>query len=169
LLPLIAWRVYARFKRMVGRQRLTKYRLWVQLTLFPALVLLFGISAASSPLSLLILATGLVCGATLGLYGIKTTVFKPEPGNLFYTPSAHLGIALSVLFVLRIVYRFIEIYALRSSVDPSLTGFARSSLTLAVFGLLAGYYISYAVGLARWRQRVLQAKRLGPGREKGNS
>jgi hypothetical protein len=36
---------------------------------------------------------------------------------------------------------------------------ARSPLTLAVFGLVAGYYISYAIGLARWRFRVLRAKR----------
>ena len=72
LLPLIAWRVYARFKRMVGRQRLTKYKLWIQLSLFPA----------------------------------------------------------------------------------------QSPLTLFVFGLLAGYYISYAVGLSLWRAKVLRAKRL---------
>jgi hypothetical protein len=38
--------------------------------------------------------------------------------------------------------------------------FAQSPLTLFVFGLLAGYYISYAVGLALWRSSVLRAKRL---------
>jgi hypothetical protein len=37
--------------------------------------------------------------------------------------------------------------------------FARSLLTLAVFGLLAGYYIRYAIGLVRWRFGVLRAKR----------
>ena len=36
---------------------------------------------------------------------------------------------------------------------------ARSPLTILAFGLLAGYYISYAVGLARWRMRVLRARR----------
>ena len=30
---------------------------------------------------------------------------------------------------------------------------------LAVFGVLAGYYIVYAIGLVRWRSRVLRAKR----------
>jgi hypothetical protein len=32
--------------------------------------------------------------------------------------------------------------------------FARSPLTLCVFGLLAGYYIAYAIGLVRWRAQA---------------
>jgi hypothetical protein len=34
-----------------------------------------------------------------------------------------------------------------------------AAFTLAVFGLLAGYYIAYAIGLVRWRLRILSAKR----------
>ncbi len=33
----------------------------------------------------------------------------------------------------------------------------RSPLTLAVFGLIAGYYMTYALGLVRWRNLVLRA------------
>ena len=159
LLPLIAWRVYARFRRMVGRQRLTKYRLRIQLTLFPSLVVLIALGAAARPAALLALAASLAVGALLGRYGIRTTRFEAVPGNLFYTPNAHLGIALSTLFVLRIAYRLLEVYALQPSVGRSGAEFARSPLTLFVFGLLAGYYISYAVGLAAWRAGVLAAKR----------
>ena len=43
--------------------------------------------------------------------------------------------------------------------STSAADFVRSPLTLAVFGLLAGYYIAYAIGLVRWRYRVLRAKR----------
>ena len=32
--------------------------------------------------------------------------------------------------------------------------FAHSPLTLSIFGLLAGYYIAYAIGLVRWRFAV---------------
>lgn len=165
LLPLVAWRVYSRFKRMVGRQRLSKYRLWIQLTLFPALVLLIAIAASSNPVSLVVLAAFLAAGAALGRYGIRTTEFQPVPGNLFYTPNAHLGIALSVLFVLRIAYRFLEVYTADPGVRHGAADFARSPLTLVVFGLLAGYYISYAIGLALWRARILKAKRLRLERE----
>jgi hypothetical protein len=38
------------------------------------------------------------------------------------------------------------------SAGPAAAAFARSPLTLAVFGLLAGYYIAYAVGLLHWRR-----------------
>jgi len=29
-----------------------------------------------------------------------------------------------------------------------------SPLTMAIFGTLAGYYVSYAIGLLRWRAQV---------------
>ena len=45
LLPLLAWRAYARLRRMVGRQRLSRVRPWITLTLFPALVAVFGLAA----------------------------------------------------------------------------------------------------------------------------
>jgi hypothetical protein len=35
-----------------------------------------------------------------------------------------------------------------------------SPTTVVAFGLLAGYFIGYAIGLARWRASVLRAKRL---------
>jgi len=160
LLPLIAWRVYARFKRMVGRQRLTKYKLWIQLSLFPALVVLVAVAASSNPKALAAFALSLAGGALLGRYGLRWTTFEAVPGNLFYTPNAPLGIALSVLFILRIAYRLIEVYVLAPTLDHGSSEFAQSPLTLFVFGLLAGYYISYAVGLSLWRAKVLRAKRL---------
>jgi hypothetical protein len=61
--------------------------------------------------------------------------------------------------VARIAYRFIEIYAIDPGPPHGMDDFARSPLTLAVFGLLAGYYVAYAVGLLRWRFGVLRAKR----------
>jgi hypothetical protein len=63
------------------------------------------------------------------------------------------------LFVGRIAYRLFEIYAAEPAVQHGVDDFARSPLTLAVFGLLAGYYITYAIGLVRWRFGVLRAKR----------
>lgn len=96
----------------------------------------------------------------LAVYGLRQTRFEPTPQGLFYTPNAHLGIALSVLFVGRILYRLGEVYVLDTTASPGTSDFVRSPLTLAVFGLLAGYYIAYAVGLVRWRNRVLRAKRM---------
>lgn len=160
LLPLVAWRVYSRFRRMVGRQRLSRIRPWVTLVVFPLLICLLCFAAFSHVERLWWLAIGLGSGSLLGVYGLRKTHFEPTKQGLFYTPNAHLGIALSLLFVARIIYRFVEVYALTPTRPHGMDDFVSSSLTLAVFGLLAGYYIAYAVGLVRWRFRVLRAKRL---------
>jgi hypothetical protein len=159
LLPLVAWRVYSRFRRMVGRQRLSHVRPWLTLTLFPALLLLLSFAVHRHPEQLLWLALGLGLGSLLGVFGLSKTHFEPTPAGLFYTPNAHLGIALSLLFVVRIGYRLIELYTSEPGALHSMDGFVRSPLTLAVFGLLAGYYMAYAIGLLRWRFRVMQAQR----------
>jgi len=158
LLPLLAWRIYARFRRMVGRQRLSKVRPWITLAIFPTLVILLGVAALSHPERLWWLAAGLGLGSLLGAFGLRHTRFEPTPKGLFYTPNVHLGIALSLLFVARIVYRLIEVYALEPAIAHGMDDFARSPLTLVVFGLLAGYYIAYAIGLVRWRGRVLSRR-----------
>ena len=159
LLPLIMWRVYARFRRMVGRQRLSRIRPWITLAIFPVLLVLLCFAAREHLERLGWLAGGLSLGALLGVFGLSKTRFEPTLQGLFYTPNAHLGIALSLLFVGRIAYRLFEVYVVESTVRHGMGDFARSPLTLAVFGLLAGYYISYAIGLVRWRFRVLRAKR----------
>jgi hypothetical protein len=161
LLPLLAWRVYARFRRMVGRQRLSRIRPRITLTIFPILIALLAYLSREHGDRLGWLGGGLMIGGLLAVYGLRKTVFEPTPQGLFYTPNAHLGIALSLLFVGRILYRLVELYAVeqaRSRVTPD---FIQSPLTLAVFGLLAGYYIAYAVGLVRWRSHVLRAKKSG--------
>ncbi|HEX5127705.1 MAG TPA: hypothetical protein VFW00_13250 [Rhodocyclaceae bacterium] len=159
LLPLFVWRIYARFRRMIGRQRLSKVRPWITLTVFPLLVLLLANAGLAQPELLWWLAAGLAIGATLGIYGLHMTRFEVTPQGLFYTPNAHLGIALSVVFVLRIFYRIFELYASVPAVSRSNSEFGRSPLTLAVFGLLAGYYVYYAAGLVRWRNRTTHAEK----------
>jgi hypothetical protein len=158
LLPLLAWRVYARFRRMVGRQRLSKIRPWITLAIFPTLIFFLGLAAMAHVERLWWLAAGLSIGSLLGHFGQRRTRFEATPQGLFYTPNAHLGIVLSLLFVARIIYRFVEIYAFEPTVPQGMDDFARSPLTLAVFGLLAGYYVTYAIGLVRWRLHVLRAK-----------
>lgn len=159
LVPLIVWRVYSRIRRLVGRQRLSKVRPWITLSIFPALIGLLAFAAWPHPERLAWLAGGLAGGWLLALYGLSKTRFDPTPQGLFYTPNAHLGVALSLLFVGRIVYRLLEVLVLEPGLPRGTLEFAQSSLTLSVFGLLAGYYIGYAIGLVRWRARVMRAKR----------
>lgn len=157
---LVVWRVYARFRKLVGRQRLSRVRPWITLILFPTLVLLIAAASFAHPARLFWLVVALACGGALGVFGLRHTRFEAIRGEgLFYTPHAHLGIALSLLFVARIGYRLYEVTLIDPQMPRSAGEFARSPLTILLFGLLAGYYISYAVGLARWRARVMRAKR----------
>ena len=160
VLPLLAWRVYARMRRMVGRQRLSPYRPWVTLTVFPLLTAWLCLSSLSHPERLLWMAAGVAAGALLGRFGLRHTRFEPvAAGGLYYTPNAHLGIALSLLLAVRVVYRIVQVAALAPGAAPRWEDFTFSPLTLAVFGLLAGYYVAYAVGLLRWRRQVRSAPR----------
>jgi hypothetical protein len=151
---LVGWRLYSRVKRMVGRQRLSKVRPWLTVCLFPLLVALLLLRSLFHPYSALALVAGVVAGAALGLYGLRLTKFEQTPVGLFYTPNAHLGIALSLLLLARIGYRAAQLYFASESIQEGSVTFARSPLTLLIFGALAGYYVAYAVGLLRWRHRA---------------
>jgi hypothetical protein len=150
LVPLIAWRLYSRVRRLVGRQRSRAWRHWLAVVLFPLLAAMLALAAVRNPVALGMLAGGLVVGTGLGLWGLRLTRFERTPQGWFYTPNAHIGIALSVLVIARIGWRLFEMQsgALRAA-GPD---FARSPLTLAIFGMLAGYYTTYALGLLRWRR-----------------
>lgn len=157
VLALLAWRMYARIKRNIGRQRFSARRPWITLIIFPLLITLLGLGTRQHPQVLGALAGGLALGIGLGLFGLKLTRFEVTPEGRFYTPSAHLGIALSTLLVCRIVYRFV-VYGLPGSrlgqpPPPS----ALNPLTLFLIGLLGGYYVTYAIGLLRWSWRTRQA------------
>jgi hypothetical protein len=151
---LIVWRLYARMRRMVGRQRLTTVRPWLTVFIFPLVLLLILVGSAFNPMSAGALVLGAAIGIGLGLYGTRLTRFEATPAGLFYTPNAHLGIALSLLLIVRLGYRFMRLHMTGGTFDPSSMQMGNSPLTLALFGTLAGYYVTYAIGLLRWRRSV---------------
>jgi hypothetical protein len=162
ILALIAWRLYARIRRTIGRQRLSPVRPWVTVVVFPLLVALLAFAARSHAPAAAALAGGVVVGVGLGFLGLHLTRFEVSPEGRYYTPSAHLGVALSALLVCRIFYRFF-VYGLPGSsgggAPPPLT-----PLTLLLLGTLAGYYTTYALGLLRWsvRSRAALAVQASP-------
>jgi hypothetical protein len=152
--PVIIWRLYSRMRRSIGRQTLSKIRPWITVIVFPLLIALLGWAALTHPERLLWLGGAVCVGAVLGVFGLGKTAFENTPQGLFYTPNAHIGIALSVLLAVRVVYRMAQVYSTDPGAQVATTDFASSPLTLTVIGLLAGYYVAYAIGLIRWRSRV---------------
>jgi len=164
LLLLLTWRIYSRFKRLVERQHLSSVRPWITVTLFPVLIALLALSAWRDPNRLGLLGAGVAGGVALGVFGLSKTKFECTPQGLFYTPNTHLGIALSLLIVVRLAFRLITVLTLNPGEPPMSDNFTRSPLTLAIVGLLAGYYTTYAIGLLRWRaQEALPQASHQPG------
>ncbi|HEY4069183.1 MAG TPA: hypothetical protein VGM74_19910 [Burkholderiaceae bacterium] len=153
---LVVWRLYSRVRRMVGRQTLSRRRPWFTVVLFPVLLALLLLGSIAHPINASSLIGGVVLGVALGVYGLRLTKFEATPQGLFYTPSAHLGIALSLLFIARIVFRVAQFYFAEGSAPASPHDLVHSPLTLAIFGTLAGYYVTYAIGLLRWARRAQQ-------------
>lgn len=160
VLPLVGWRLYSRIRRLVGRQRSRPWRHWATAIVFPLVLVALGLAAAARPDALAALGAATLAGVALAAWGLRLTRFERTPQGLFYTPNAHLGIAVSLVFAARVAWRLVEL-ATRGAGDPAASqDFARSPLTLAVFGLLAGYYAAYAIGVLRWR-----AAHPAPGQE----
>ncbi len=149
--PLIAWRLYSRLRRLVTRQKFTPWRSYLILVLFPLILLGLCASLIAKPTSLLLVVAAILIGGFLGRYGLNSTRFEQMPDGLYYQPNAHLGIALSALLICRIGYRLLVV-----STDPGAMAGSRGTpgaLTVAIFAVLASYYVVYAIGLLR-RGRV---------------
>jgi membrane protein CcdC involved in cytochrome C biogenesis len=147
---LIAWRMHARVRRLIGRQKLSPARPWINVVLFPVLVALLALGSHLQPLAAGALAGAVALGVALGVFGLRQTRFEVTAEGLYYTPSAHIGVALSVLVLARIVWRFLVVGGFPGAAPGAPPGNTLTPLTLALLGTFAGYYFTYAVGLLRW-------------------
>jgi hypothetical protein len=154
IIALVAWRIYTRVRRLVGRQQLSRFRPWVSVILFPLLILFLLLGSVAYAAGALAELAGVAIGIALGIYGIRSTSFENTQAGLYYTPNAHIGIALSLLIVGRVAYRVVQLYLSTASFTEQPVNLARSPLTLLIIGTVAGYYATYAFGLLRWRRKA---------------
>ena len=157
---LVVWGVYRRLRRSFGRQRVRERLMWLRIGILTALAAAIAIVTAHDVRVLAALVAGIAAGAALGYVGLRYTKFEVQPDGRFYTPHSYIGVAVSALFLGRLLYRFLTVY------DGALPnqGFAASyqgnPLTLAVFGALVGYYVFYYVGVLQ-RTRLTAAVAVG--------
>lgn len=148
---LIGWRVYKRVRRLIGRQPVRTGRLVATTIAFPVIVALVGLASLAHPPAVAALVCGLAVGVALGWWGLRLTRFEVVDGVRSYIPNARIGVAISLLFVGRLVYRFGVTHFTTGQFDAgTFQSFGRSPLTLAIFGVVAAYYTTYAVGILRW-------------------
>jgi hypothetical protein len=152
----LGWRVYRRVRKNIGRQPLRSKRMIVRITLYSFLTVLLGISALlfGGTNVLMGLGGGLVLGAGLGVYGLRLTKFEATAEGRFYTPNRYIGVGVSALLVIRLAYRLILFSGVAGppSAQPRLM---QSPLTLFLFGMVAGYYVTYFTGV------LLKGRELG--------
>ena len=151
LASFFAWRIYSRARRSFGRQPLQPKRLIARIVIFAVIACALLAFSIMYPRLLIGLGSGLVLGVVAALAGLSLTKFEATPEGRFYTPSPYFGAALTILLVGRLVYRLIVISNISQN-PPQTPGLMQSALSLLVFGLLAGYYMAYYIGvLARSR------------------
>jgi hypothetical protein len=159
LAPLVLWRVYSRIKRLTTRQRSKTWRHRTTLVFFPLLLLLLAAASLQAPIALAGMGAGLAVGVILGRIGSKGTRFEQQGDEYYFTPHAPIGMLVALLFLGRMGYRAYEFYALGASQHHE---FVTSPLTLCIFGVLAGYYMTFAAGLLAWRKRTAAATAAAP-------
>ncbi len=145
LVGLFAWSIYRRVRRNIGRQKLHPRRAITSIVILSvASVLILGTSLQNTNL-LLGFGGGLLPGVLLGFIGLHLTRFETTDEGHFYTPNTHIGLALSLLLIGRIAYRFMVFRDI--SAAPNHPPPMQSPLTFFIIGLTAGYYIVYQTGL----------------------
>jgi hypothetical protein len=142
---LFAWSMYRRVRRNIGRQRLHPRRAVTSLVILSAVSVLLVVTSLQNTNLMFGFGGGLLLGALLGFLGLHLTRFDTTDEGHFYTPNAHIGVALSLLLVGRMAYRF---WALRDfTPDSGHPPPMQSPLTFFIIGLTVGYYIVYQTGL----------------------
>jgi hypothetical protein len=160
---LVVFVVYRRFRRNFGRQLLRPTRMTVRI------VLLAVIGCALLPLALRSAqflgaeVAGAALGVGMAFWGAERTRFQTYEGRLHYVPHTYTGIAVSLLFLGRLVFRFIQVYAayhatadhMQAAAGAPLANAAypdqgfmpstmvRSPLTVGMLYVLVGYYVCY--------------------------
>jgi hypothetical protein len=148
---LIMWGLYRRMRRSFGRQRVRDGFMWFRIGILVLAAVFIGVQVAREVDVLGILAAGIACGAVLGYFGLRHTKFEVTSEGRFYTPHTYIGLAVSALFIGRLLYRFLGSY--NGLVPPATTGqdlasiYRHNPLTLAIIGALLGYYVLYYAGV----------------------
>jgi hypothetical protein len=163
---LVVFLIYRRLRRTFGRQLMRPTRMRVRIVLLAVIGCTLLPFALRSAQFLAAEITGAALGIGLGLWGAYRTRFQMYQGRLHYLPHTYTGIAVSLLFLGRLVYRIVQYYSLAHaphataavSADSSQAlapgSMVQSPLTVGIFFVLIGYYLCY-YGWVLWKSKHL--------------
>ena len=164
---LLVFLIYRRFRRSFGQQPLRPVRMGVRI----ALLLVVGCwllpGALRSAAFMSAMLGGIAAGVALAAWGAARTRFLRISGQLYYVPHTYTGVAVSFLFLGRLIYRLIQAYGNMHAPhaagpdSPSQAfapaGMLQSPLTLGLFFVLMGYYVCY-YSVVLWKSKRVAAE-----------
>jgi hypothetical protein len=176
---LIVFSIYRRLRRNFGAQPLRPKSMAVRIVVLLVVAALLLPVALHGGEFLLLAVAGVSAGAGLGLFAASRTRFEKRDGLLYYIPHTYTGLLVTALFLGRLLYRLFELYAtglLPGATSGAATGLhagdrgadvygtqamLHSPLTVGIFFVLIGYYVTYYCRLLL-KSRHLQAGDLEP-------
>jgi len=155
LAALLVFALYWRLRRSFGQQPLLPLRMQLRILLLLIVGCLLLPSALRSASFLLAVLAGVAAGVALALWGAARTRFVRVAERLYFVPHTYTAIAVWLLFVGRLAYRFIQI---NGSTDQTFTAPAmlRSPLTVGSYFVLMGYYVCY-YSVVLWKSKQAAA------------
>lgn len=151
----MAWGMYRRIRRNIGRQKLRPGRIIASLVILCLVsMLILGVNGRFPGLALGC-AGGMLAGMAFALLGLRHTKFETTEEGHFFTPNTYIGLALSALLLGRLLWRM-------SAQGPAFAGDPQamqdhpgmqnpqafqSPWTMFIVGLNMGYYLAYYIGL----------------------
>jgi hypothetical protein len=148
---LVVWAMYRRVRRNFGPQPVSVGRMQFRIGLLCVIGALLLFTSWPNMQLLGALIGGVACGVALGYVGLRHTKFEVTPQGSVYTPHTYIGLFVTALFVARILFRVLSLNAGTHSLaqpDPNpFNAYQRSPLTLAIFGVLIGYYVFFTIGV----------------------
>lgn len=104
---LMLFVAYRRIRRAIGRQPFQPTRMKIRMALLFLVSLAFIVAPRGDGLVLIGAAVGAVVGVALAVYALKHTCFEFTEAGAFYTGHPYIGLGVALLFVGRLIYRFV--------------------------------------------------------------
>jgi hypothetical protein len=159
LVLFILWRLYRRYRSHMGPQKVRPLRMSIRVILFTVIGGLILFSPLGWERREVVLAA-IAAGGALGWLSLGHTHFETRDGRRWYTPNVYIGLGVTALLAVRVLYRLSQIYLqVEGGAAPAapsgmaaLFGGQQSTWTLLPLGVVIGYYAVYYGGVL-WRSR----------------
>jgi hypothetical protein len=164
---LLCFAVYRRLRRNFGRQALRPVRMGLRIAVFALICVALAPRIVASSESLIASLVGAVAGVAIAMFASRRTRFEWQDARLYYLPHTTTGIAISLLFVGRLIYRVISVAASGGPVGGAANrglapnALVQGPLTLSLLFVVVGYYVYY-YGYLVWKSQHVTPNDIEP-------